>query len=326
MTYYLQGGEIVEARVASNPTEVAGAKLQWLGVQVYRSRDGGVMGQIALDPAQLESLDGVRVDRIQRFKVVSEDHLQVLPPSPLSRCRAVRFMDAQSHEELAYRISSAWAEVVAAARRTLDRARTLAQDAHLLMDPWRIEGTLQVGGDDVRVLFSAAGDRACVCGLNGRALVVQPVAPRIIIPVQSEASREEHDQLWRSAIEQARTCVGRQPEPVSEQMSLSIDLASQDLEASYGVVDNTGPAHAGPPGTVGPGHAAAPPVITGTKMSPPPRMPPPRPASSPGARPNLSVVPPPAAAAPPLDSLDLGSLDLSSADLSLDLATVDLPD
>lgn len=313
MTYSLKGGEIVEARVASSPQEIAVAKLRWLGVQVFRARDGGVAGQIAVEPAQLEALEGVRVDRLQRFRVVQEEHLQILAPSPLSRARPVPFLDAQSHEDLVARVARAWAIAVGQARRVLDTARDLARDAHLLMDPWRVEGTVQFGNDEVRVLFSSGGDRACVCGLNGRALVVQPLNPRIIIPVRDESSREERDGLWRAAIEQARTCLGAQPEPTKDEMSLSIDLASQDLELSYPEHGAT-PEYSGPPGMARPGQVAAPPVITGVLERPPPRMPPPRPRAAPAVGPPMSTE-------RPSDSLDLASLDLSE-----DLGTYDLPD
>lgn len=297
MTYYLKGGEIVEARVASNSAEIASAKLHWLGVQVYKARDGGVMGQIIIDPSQLPPLEGVRVDRVQRFKVLGEDRLSFVTPSPLARCAPVNFMDAQSHADLENRVATAWQRVVAQAKVTLETARSLAQNAHLLLDPWRIEGTVEVGQDEVRVLFSAAGDRACVCGLNSRALVVQPLGPRVIIPVQSEAPDFEQQGLWRAAIEQARTCLSNQTPALPEETSLSLDLASQDLESSYGPLA---------------GLNLAAPEILGVGTQPPPRMPPPRLVTPPPARPPF----------PPFSSANADSLDLAS----LDLDSIDLPD
>jgi len=301
MTYYLKGGDIVEPRVASNAAEVASAKLRWLGVQVYQARDGTVMGQFVIDPGGFEPLEGVRIDRVQRFKVHGEDRISFCPPSALSRCPPVNFMDAQSHEDLETKVAAAWRAVAAQARQTLETARSLAQNAHLLLEPWRIEGTAQVGRDEVRVLFSSGGDRACVCGLNGRALVVQPVTPRVIIPVFNEDPEHEQQSLWRSAIEQARSCLSTQSPALPEENSLSLDLASQDLASSYGDV-----AHLAQEAQV---------MAHSQGVPAPPRMPPPR---APAAAP----VPVAAPAYPPFasanaDSLDLASLDLDSMDLPL---------
>ncbi len=333
MTYSLKGQEIIAARVTSACEDTAVKKLRWLGVQVYKGRDGTVMGQMIITPASFENLDGVRMERSQRFKVVRDERIQFLAPSPLARCRPVDFLSAQSHTNLESQVAMAWQHVVGQARSTLDTARGLSHNARQLLEPWRIEGTVDVGQDEVRVLFSSAGDRACVCGLNGRALVVQPVSPRVIIPVHNEAPQREQDSLWRAAIEQARSCLGQQVPVQPHEESLSLDLLSQDLESSYGPSTNL----------MGPQLSA---VITGVADTPPPRMPPPRaPTPVPGrshppSQP-IAVVQPRAIVAhrpPPPDtevtpfqvcaddaSLDLSSIDLDSIDLgSLDLDSIDL--
>lgn len=328
MTYSLKGQEIISARVTSACEATAVKKLRWLGVQVYKGRDGTIMGQMMVTPASFESLDGVRIECSQRFKVVREERIQFLAPSPLARCRPVSFLSAQSHASLESQVAVAWQHVVGQARSTLDTARALSQNARQLLEPWRIEGTVQIGQDEVRVLFSSAGDRACVCGLNGRALVVQPVSPRVIVPVHNESPQYEQDSLWRAAIEQARSCLGRAVPVQNNDESLSLDLLSQDLESSYGPNANL----------MGPQLSA---VITGVADTPP-RMPPPRgPSPAPSmrtpAQPIAALTPrtiaahrpdaePPLEILPPFhvradeDSLDLSSLDLDSIDLgSLDL-------
>jgi hypothetical protein len=329
MTYSLKGEEIVEARVTSDPSDVAVAKLRWLGVQVFKGGDGSVMGQIRVQPLRFAPLAGVRLEPHHRFRVLDKHRLQILAPSPLARCAPVPYLDLQSHEALEGLVEQAWQAVVAEAGQALAIAAQVAPDAHLLMEPWRIEGTVKVGQDEVRLLFSARGDRACVCGLNGRALVRQPASARIILPVRTVAPREEQVALWRAAIEQARVCMGPEREVIPEQASLSLDLASQDLEASYtpkAVPARPDTPHPGarPPGMVGPGQAASVgrltpvtlPVTVGQPVPPSPRF---APAPRPPTPPPVSEYPPVALA--PADSLDLLSLDLST-----DLQSSDLPD
>ncbi|MCB9651117.1 MAG: hypothetical protein H6730_31670 [Deltaproteobacteria bacterium] len=326
MTYYLKGGEIVEARVTSDPADVAVAKLRWLGVQVYKGGDGGVMGQIRIQPLRYAPLPGVRLEVHNRFRVLDGHRLQVLAPSPLSRCRPVPFLDLQSHEQLEHALERSWQEVVAEATQALTYAAALAKDAHLLMEPWRIEGTVRVGQDDVRLLFSARGDRACVCGLNGRALVRQPSNARIILPVRTTAPREEQVGLWRSAIEQARVCVGPEPEAVPEQAELSLDLASQDLESSYG--PRVVPQPAAVPPRAPPAQTVPTQVASVARMAPIPRSAPPAPLPQaiPKA-PRFAPPPrPPQSAFPPVDLAREDSLDILSLDLSGDLSSGDLPD
>ena len=310
MTYYLKGGEIVEARVTSDPADVAVAKLRWLGVQVYKGSDGSVMGQIRVQPLRYTPLPGVRVEPHHRFRVLEGHRLQVLASSPLARCRPIPYLDLQSHLELENGLERAWRDAVEDAAQALAHATQVAPDAHLLMEPWRIEGNVKVGQDEVRLLFSARGDRACVCGLNGRALVRQPTGPRIILPVRTEAPREEQVALWRAAIEQARGCVAPQPEAVPEQAELSLDLASQDLEASYTPRAVAGtplsPPPPRPPGMMGPGQAPPPPL---GRFAPVRRAQP----------------VPPEGAFPPILPPAEDSLDLESLDLSGDLLSSDLP-
>lgn len=306
MTYSLRGGEIVEARVASSSKEVVVSKLRWLGVQVFKDPNGAVRGQVQIDPDGFTALEGVRLTSMQRFSVVGGEKLQILAPSPLARCRPVPLLDLQSHDELVRSIEFSWREVVGHANQALDRARVLSKTARLLMDPWRIEGTVDVGGEEVRLLFSAQGDRACVCGLSGRALVSQPAEARVILPVRHQMDAQEAAALWRAAIAQARACLGPAlPEPEPDHVSLSLDLASQDLENSYGS-NPAVPTPDRPPGMVGPGQVAPTPVVAG-RVEVVPRLAP------------MPVDYPPRAE-PDDDSLDLASLDLSA-----DLDSLDLP-
>jgi len=209
---------------------VAITKLKWLRVQVFAG--DVVKGQIMINPSCFEKLAGVTISSLQRFEVSGSDRLVIQAPSPLSKLGPIDFLEATSHEDLVLRIEGQWRAFVLGIGEAVKIAQRLASDAKLCFDPWRIEGTMIVNFERIRLLFSPRGDRACVTGIDNHPMINEPAPPRIILPVERGKDPEAHDRLWRSAIEQARKCVAEVNAP-HESQSLSLDLATRDLVASY---------------------------------------------------------------------------------------------
>ena len=299
MTYRLKEGEIVDATLIPRPQNPL-VHLRQIGVRLYRAPDDTFLGRLSIDPLRFTGLEGLLPEPVQQVRISDSESFVFVPPSPLARLMAIPFRRANTFEALQDLIEKQWQKLVEETMKALEQARSLASNARVMAHPWRIEGSVRVHYEDLRLLFSPRGDRACVCGINGRALIVQPEGPRVVIPVPPRMTQSELSALWSQAIAQAEACVApRSDRSSKEDDALSIDLADQALIASYEeeqAPKRSEPPPAKPRPSVGPTVR----VLKGTKLE--------------VTRPPSEVV-----------SLDLDEPVSLSADMSTDFTSADLP-
>ena len=236
MTYRPRQGEIINATMELEGRFDTVSHLHSLGVRLYRGPGGAPHGRLSIDPVRFHGLEGLLLETVQHVRVFDSEHLVFTPPSPLARLGHVRFREIATFEQLQDELEGRWRTLVQQTVAALARARSVASNARVIAHPWRIEGSVRIHYEDLRLLFSQRGDRACVCGMNGRALAVQPEGPRVIIPVPLEGDQAELSALWSRAIAQAETCVAPTVEVETETEgtdAISLDLADQALIASH---------------------------------------------------------------------------------------------
>lgn len=302
--------------------------------------EGTVLGSVMVQPLRFDPLEPVIIHPLQRFEVLPAEKIRVIGSSPLAHLGPVSFASVPVGGSLAQLLELAWREHVRLVKAALVRARQLARDAQLLLDPWRVEGSLLYNGERVQLLFSSKGDRACVSGLNGRPTVKPPRLPRVILSVDPTDDFLETDRKWRVAIEQARACLGPTEDVVPEEGQLSLDIASRDLETSY---DPEPPPRLPPPRAPSPipdpprapppSAAKVRPAVHGSLSARPPPAEQDRPRQGPAPRVMPAPATSPAAAPPkapprpaaPLTALPALNPRVAEANPSLDLTSDDLP-
>jgi hypothetical protein len=190
--------------LAEKQVAVAISRLRWLGIHAFVGPDGVVRGQLRVEPEHMERLRGSNLEPMQRFEVVEGgNRLRFVPPSALAQLEPLLFLDIQTHQELFLRVAASWRVLVQRTVQAVQRARRLAPDAALMLDPWRIQGTARVGSETVTFRFSSAGDQAIVVGIDGRPVNLPPLAPRVGLPSESMAPA-----LMARALDEARAALG----------------------------------------------------------------------------------------------------------------------
>lgn len=234
--------------------------------------EGTVLGTAMVQPLRFDPLEPVVIHPLQRFEVLPAEKIRVIGSSPLAHLGPISFASVRPGDPIGQLLELAWREHVKLTKGAIIRARQLARDSQLYLDPWRIEGSLDYNGERIQLLFSSRGDRACVSGINGRPMVQPPRLPRVILAVDPTDDFLETDRKWRVAIEQARACLGPSPQVVAEEGQLSLDIASRDLETSY--------SEAPEPVRLPPPRAPAPPPKGSSSSAPRGAPSPPRPGGS----------------------------------------------
>lgn len=286
------------------------------GVPAAVDTDGVIRGVLGVEPRRFRTLPGAPIAPRQAFEVRVPGTLRFADPSPLSQLGDLPFLEAPSQTRLLEKIIRAWGQRVLLIEAAVLSARDLAPNAQLFGDPWRIEGEMSFGSHLVRMMFSTRGDRACVCGLDGRPVDRAPVR-RKILPVDQELTGEIWHALLAEAVGQARACLG--PPVISrEERQLSVDLASRDLEIrpTVDVPVHMAPTVVSRPPRRSPRPQVVPPDQRPTVIGPPPSPPPRRPP--PASGPTLRAVarPDPRGLALTIDDADvLVTTDLSTRDL-----------
>lgn len=199
---------------------------------VRRRSDGAIEGRLSVDPAAFEVIDGVEVKALHRFLVIDSERLVFSAPSPFAALGPVPFARASRSRQLLLIVQQSWRGLVARTRPSLELAQTLAPNAQVFGSPWRIEGSLRIHYEDVRLLFSRRGARACICALNGRPIVRAPNEPRVVIAAPLRGSDDAIRERWNRAIEQAKNCAEEDPRDAGlavESYHISLDLAGRAL-------------------------------------------------------------------------------------------------
>ncbi len=222
---------IVTPEETSRQRNLAITRLRALGAQ---ASDGTLRGQVKVRNERLTAVMGVAAEPIQRFELMTPEQLRFSPPSLLEHAGAVSFMDLDRPDAFLARIEGLWADLARRTQQAVLSARQLSADAQLLVDPFRIEGSVNKHGEKLRLLFSLRGDRACISAVNGRPVVAQPKTPRVVLLTQTHENPVDLERRWRAAIEQAKACLmAVHGAPSKDEDQMSIDLATRDLELSY---------------------------------------------------------------------------------------------
>ena len=223
---HLRRRKILERR--QGPLE----QLRAIRLPVHRTSEGTIEGQLSIDPSRFESLPGIELERLHPFRVVDAERLVFVMPSPFAALGPVSFGRASRANALSLMVEQTWRGLVAQTRPCLELAQALAPNARVLGNPWRIEGSLRIQYEDVRLLFSRRGDRACICALNGRPIVGLLDGPRMTIPVPLRRREEEASVLWGQAIEQAKRGIEAESMDDGDEADahhISLDLAEKAL-------------------------------------------------------------------------------------------------
>ncbi len=230
-TYRLQGREILDARVVRVATDAT--LLREMGLTVRPGPDGRLTGRLRVPPLRFDGLADIMPEPVQAFVVTGPQRLSIMAPSPLSRCGMVPFGNMRDVNEIVDVLAARWRAVVDQTREALQSSRQLAANARVMLDPWRIEGQIEVHQQQVRLLFSPKGNMACINGLGGRPLVERAVGPRVMIPVPCIGPAAELQALWQRALAQANQCVAQAQVVIVEDEAMSLDIADEDLVAAY---------------------------------------------------------------------------------------------
>ena len=146
-------------------------QLSAMGVSAKADDEGKIEGRLWLDIRKLPCIGGIGLSANVTFTCTDYVHLVFDDTTALKRLGPVPFLDLTNREGLTQRVVEGYERVAVEAESALKRARQLTPSAQFLLNPARIEGSVSYGGERIVLLFSSKGHRACIFGIEDRAVM-----------------------------------------------------------------------------------------------------------------------------------------------------------
>lgn len=204
------------------------AQLEKLGLRAETDSDGLIRGRMWLDIRKLPCIDGIGLAANVQFTCPDHASIEFDDATALCRIEPVPLAGVDTREGLERRIVQRYEKLVDQTQAALRRARKLAPDAHILLSPFRLEGSVEYAGERLLLLFASRGHRACILGIDDRPVSFLPSEPRIVFDAAEGPPSFPHAR-WDAGVEQARACLGEAAVPTEEEVQRSVDLVSRDL-------------------------------------------------------------------------------------------------
>ncbi len=190
--------------------------------------DDVVRGRLWLDIRRLPCIDGIGLVANVEFSCPDYEHLVFDDRTALCRIPPVPIAAAKSLEALTLGVTRRYEKLAALMEAGLRRARKLAPDARVRLSPFRLEGSVEYGGERLLLLFSTKGHRACIYGIDDRPVSFLPAEARVVFDADEGPPAYPHA-LWDHGVEQARACLGAAEVATEEEIQRSMDLVSRDI-------------------------------------------------------------------------------------------------